>query len=62
MKTSFVNPHTTQRAINLLASGALACDSIISKILTLEDIVEELHTQKWFRKGKVIVKIQAEDA
>lgn len=62
VKTSFVNPHTTQRAINLLANGALACDSIISKILTLEDIVEELHTQKWFKKGKVIVKIQAEDA
>ena len=62
VKTSFVNPHTTQRAINLLASGALACDSIISKILTLEDIVEELHTQKWFKKGKVILKIQAEDA
>ena len=58
IKTSFVNPHTTQRAINLLACGAIDCDAIISKILELEEIVEELQTRKWFRKGKVLVCIQ----
>ena len=57
IKTSFVNPHTTQRAINLLSAKAIDCDAIISRIMPLEDVVEELRTQEWFRKGKVIVKI-----
>ena len=57
IKTSFVNPHTTQRAVNLLACGAIDCDAIISKLLKLEEVVEELQTREWFRKGKVLVRI-----
>lgn len=57
IKTSFVNPNCTQRAINLLASGQIDCESCISKVLTLEDIPEELLTKKYFNQGKVIVKI-----
>lgn len=62
IKTSFVNPHTTQRAVNLLAAHALDCDAIISKVMELDDVVEELQTQTYFRKGKVIVKIHGDEA
>ena len=58
--TSFVNPKTTARAIRLLNSKAIDCEAIISKEMELKDIVEELQTQHYFRKGKVIVKIREE--
>lgn len=56
--TSFVNPKTTGRAVRLLASGAIDCEAIISKEMDLEEVVEELATMKYFRQGKVIVRIQ----
>lgn len=58
--TSFVNPKTTARAVRLLNSKAINCDAIISKEMELEEIVEELHTQHYFRQGKVIVRIREE--
>lgn len=60
IKTSFVNPKTTARAIRLLANHAIDCEAIISKEMDVEDIVEELHTQTYFKQGKVIVRIQDE--
>ena len=58
--TSFVNPKTTARAIRLLNLKAIDCDAIISKEMALEDVVEELHTQHYFKQGKVIVTIKEE--
>lgn len=56
--TSFVNPHTMARAIRLLQNKMIDCDRIISKEISLGDVVEELHTLHYFKKGKVIVNIE----
>lgn len=53
---SFVNPHTTSRAIILLSSGVLDTNTLISKELTPEEIVQELKERTYSRQGKVIVK------
>lgn len=58
--TSFVNPKTTARAIRLLASNAIDCEAIISKEMELDDIPTELAEMKYFRQGKVIVRIKEE--
>lgn len=57
IKTSFVNPHTTQRAINILNSGALSPEEIIAKELSMEDALEEFQNPKYSRMGKVLVRI-----
>lgn len=56
IRTSFLNPHTTDRAIRLLASGVLDTDSIISKEMDPEDLLTELSDRTYSRQGKVIVK------
>jgi L-iditol 2-dehydrogenase len=55
--TSYLNPHTTGRAISILESGELDLDSLISAKLDLEDMGEELSTQRYSSKGKVMVKL-----
>lgn len=57
VKTSFVNPYTTKRAIDMLASGALDTSKLISKVLTMEEALEELRHPNYSRRGKVLVKI-----
>lgn len=56
IQTSFLNPHTTGRAIDLLSCGALNTDLLISKILTPSEMVQELHERKYTGSGKVMVK------
>lgn len=56
LKTSFLNPHTTHRAIALLEQGALDTAGIISAVISPEEAVEELAQRKRVRQGKVIVK------
>ncbi len=56
LQASFLNPHTTERAISLLASGALDIDGIISKEMTAEELVQELRERRYSRLGKVLVK------
>lgn len=58
--TSFVNPKTMGRAIRLLATGAIDCEAIIRKEMPLDDVVEELTTMKYFKQGKVIVRMKEE--
>lgn len=55
--TSYLNPNTTKRAVALLESGKLNTDAIISASLSLEEMEEELKTQKNARKGKVMVRL-----
>lgn len=57
IKTSYINPGTTQRAIDLLASGAIDTARAISKQLELEDLPEEMATRRWSRLGKVVVRV-----
>lgn len=56
IQTSFLNPHTTQRAIDLLSAGAIDTERIISKVVTPEEMVTELEERTYSRQGKVIVK------
>ena len=58
LKTSFVNPHTTQRAIEILSAGWLDPQEIIAKELAMDEVAEELKTRRYTRQGKVLVKIQ----
>ena len=57
IKTSFINPHTTARAVRILASGMLDVDSIVYKELSMEEAAEEFMAPNLCRFGKLIVKI-----
>ena len=56
IQTSFLNPHTTARAIRLLDAGSLDTEAIISRELQPEELLTELEERTWSRLGKVIVK------
>ena len=61
IKTSYINPATTGRAIALLVSGAIDCDAAISRVLTPEEVPEEIKTRKYSRLGKVLVRISEDE-
>ena len=56
IKTSYINPHTTQRAIDLLATGAIQTHGLIQD-LSMEQLPQEMETRALSRLGKVIVSI-----
>ena len=62
IKTSYVNPHTTGRAIALLASGLIDTKHIFAKVMEPEEAVEELLQPNYCRTGKVLVRISGERA
>ena len=49
--TSYLNPHTSRKAISLLERGVNDTKKIISARLSLEEMGEELKTKKYSRKG-----------
>lgn len=57
IKTSYVNPHTTDRAIQLLASGVLDIGRIVAHELTMDEAAEEMLHPHLTRGGKVLVRI-----
>lgn len=57
IKTSYVNPHTTDRAVQLLASGLLRTDKIIAGELSMEEAAAEMLAPRLTRTGKVLVRI-----
>ncbi len=58
IKTSFVNPHTMRRAIDLLSTDVFDPSTLISAELRMDEVEEELRTRTHCRAGKVIVKIE----
>ncbi|MGM0167077.1 chlorophyll synthesis pathway protein BchC [Enterococcus sp. AZ135] len=58
--TSYLNPHTSERAIKLLESGLIDTKKIISAEISLEEIGEELGALEYSRKGKVMVYLSKE--
>lgn len=58
--TSYLNPHTSQRAINLLEEGKINTEKIISAELNLDEIGTELKNLIHSKKGKVMVYLSAE--
>ena len=57
IKTSYVNPHTTARAVGLLGSGAIDGDDLIYKDISMEEAIEEIRKPNHIRNGKVLVRI-----
>lgn len=57
IKTSFVNPHTTDRALQVLAAGVLDADKIIAGELSMEEAAAEMLAPNVSRKGKALVRI-----
>lgn len=53
--TSYLNPHTSARAVKLLESGRLDTEKNISAELNLEEIGTELQNLNYSKKGKVMV-------
>ena len=61
IRTSFINPHTTDRAVRILESGMLDVNSIIYTELTMEEAAAELVKPELCRFGKLVVKINADN-
>lgn len=57
IKTSFINPHTTERAVRLLASGKLDEEKIFAAEIDMETAAREFLSPTLSRRGKVIVKV-----
>lgn len=57
IKTSYINPATTGRAVRLLSSGAIDTSRAISHVLELEELPQEIATRRHSRLGKVVVRI-----
>ncbi len=57
IKTSFVNPHTTDRAVQVLASGVLQTDKIIAGELSMDEAAAEMLAPALTKRGKVLVRI-----
>ncbi|MDD4371079.1 MAG: zinc-dependent alcohol dehydrogenase family protein [Anaerostipes sp.] len=60
IRTSFLNPNTTERAIHILKNKDLDLSQIVSMEMPMENVPEELKSQEYMRNGKVIVKIKGE--
>ncbi|MBQ9783581.1 MAG: alcohol dehydrogenase catalytic domain-containing protein [Clostridia bacterium] len=60
VKTSFVNPRTTRRAVALLATDLMDWDRLISAELSMEEALEEIRHPHYSRMGKVLVRIHPE--
>lgn len=58
IKTSYINPDTTPRAIALLSGGAIDTDAAISTVIPPEALLDEMQTRKYSVLGKVLVKIK----
>lgn len=60
IKTSYINPCTTSRAISLLENKIIDADKAISAVISLDDALEEIKTRKLSAKGKVLVCVKEE--
>ncbi|MBE6591528.1 MAG: L-threonine dehydrogenase [Ruminococcaceae bacterium] len=60
IKTSYINPCTTSRAISLLENKIIDADKAISAVISLEEAVDEIKTRRLSAKGKVLVCIKEE--
>ncbi len=55
VKTSYINPATTDRAILLLDRGVVNADAAISAVITMEELTSEMKARALSRLGKVLV-------
>ena len=50
------------RALALLETGVIEVEPLISGVLNMEEMAEELKNRTLFRKGKVLLKVFGEGA
>lgn len=60
IRTSFINPHTTERALSLLAVGAVDTERVIGSVISMEEAVEEFRAPKHSKRGKALVRIASD--
>jgi len=56
VKASYINPYTQMRAINLLSSGIVDVNSLITDIVGLDNINDVFMTDKYKNSGKILIK------
>lgn len=59
--SSFINPYTYERAIQVLESKALNLESLITNIVPLDNIADVFTKPEYRRTGKVMIKVADED-
>lgn len=55
--SSFINPYTYERAMQVLESGVLELEGLITNVVPLDEIVDVFTKPEYRRTGKVMVKI-----
>ncbi len=55
LKSSFINPYTQSRAVNLIDSGKIDVSSMVSKVASLEELRDILSKPELRAKGKYII-------
>lgn len=55
--SSFINPYTFERAIQILESKVLDLESLITNVVPLDDIVDVFTKPEYRRTGKVMIQI-----
>lgn len=55
--SSFINPYTFERAIQILESGTIDLRPLLTNIVPLDDIVEVFTKPEYRRAGKVMIQI-----
>ena len=55
--SSYINPYTFERAIQVIASGNIVLDKLVTNIVPLDDIVKALSDPEMRRTGKVMIKV-----
>lgn len=57
LTSSFINPYTFDRAIEVLALGKVKVDEIITDIIPLDEINQVFENASFRRRGKILIKI-----
>lgn len=60
IRTSYINPYTTSRAIELLNQGVIDMEHTVSGVIELEELPQEVVSRRYSRMGKVLVRIGAD--
>ena len=57
IKTSYINPNTTARAIAMLEHGVINASKAISAVIDMNDVEKEISTRALSSQGKVLVQV-----
>ena len=55
--SSFINPYTFSRAIQVLSTGKVVTDDIITDVIPLDEINKVFEDDSFRSRGKILIKI-----